>query len=277
MVTFNIRANSPNAGLNQFIQLDVASPDRQKLWISVSPSYADGKLTTLVLHVGNGSANIGEYGYWGKTQSVSIGGNVIAWEKIQTTGYYGIFNEGSIHTIIINYVNGENALEAILMSNAAEKNKMDKTESLTRILYAIGTLRQGVDMTNPTIDVEVPVVENVFVSTLVNYVYLPQFKRYYFINSVATTMTANSALVRLSLHCDVLYSFKDSILDNVARIRRTNDPTFLLPPYVCYGDDEAIRGAPSTFKDYESDKDAFTSDIGTNFGFVIHVNSMGGM
>ena len=81
-------------------------------------------------------------------------------------------------------------------SNVIGKNKKLVTE------YDI-TFKGDSDLIRPTIYLKVDGIPTC------NYAYIPEFKRYYFINSI--TMS-NNKLVRLEMECDVLESFKDDIL-----------------------------------------------------------------
>ena len=84
--------------------------------------------------------------------------------------------------------------------NSSEKNKINK--SISRELTMDGNLRDECSVINPTILVEH--------SNLSNYVYIPEFKRYYFITEM--TIVRNN-LWRISLKVDVLESFKFNILN----------------------------------------------------------------
>lgn len=50
-----------------------------------------------------------------------------------------------------------------------------------------------------------------------NYAYIPDLNRYYFINSMEQL---NLQLVKLSLECDVLETYKEDILNSVTRFKR---------------------------------------------------------
>lgn len=51
-----------------------------------------------------------------------------------------------------------------------------------------------------------------------NYIYLPSTKRYYFIQNVTSV---RQGLIEIECKCDVLYTFKDSILNGYAKITRS--------------------------------------------------------
>ena len=86
--------------------------------------------------------------------------------------------------------------------NSSEKNKIGKL--LSRELTMDGNLRDECSVINPTILVEHSNLSNY------NYVYIPEFKRYYFITEM--TIVRNN-LLRISLKVDVLESFKSDILN----------------------------------------------------------------
>ena len=86
--------------------------------------------------------------------------------------------------------------------NSSEKNKIGK--SLLKELTMDGNLRDECSVINPTI-----LVEHSNLSGY-NYVYIPEFKRYYFITEM--TIVRNN-LWRISLKVDVLESFKKDILN----------------------------------------------------------------
>lgn len=86
--------------------------------------------------------------------------------------------------------------------NSSEKNKIGK--SLSKELTMDGNLRDECSVINPTILVEHSNLSNY------NYVYIPEFKRYYFITEM--TIVRNN-LWRISLKVDVLESFKSDILN----------------------------------------------------------------
>lgn len=112
-----------------------------------------------------------------------------------------------------------------LLINKSEKNKVSK--SVINIMSTTGSIRNNTSITSPVF-----LIKGEF-STISqsNYVYVPEFKRYYYIIDmvqVAGNMT------EISCHCDVLMSFKDEILNNTAVISRQevvynrylNDPNF---------------------------------------------------
>ena len=100
-----------------------------------------------------------------------------------------------------------------LYQSGAEKNRVDKSEFLTSIAEYTGELKSETSIIDPEILIECD-LEDVALS---NYMYIPEFGRYYFITNITSV---RSSLVQFEAHCDVLMSFKDEILANSAIIKR---------------------------------------------------------
>lgn len=98
-------------------------------------------------------------------------------------------------------------MEVKIYKCTAENRHVDKTEYLTEVATMEGALRQkSVSVVDPVI--EVAYNEDIFSC---NYVYIKEFKRYYYISEFSNVV---NGIVALSLHVDVLYSFKDQFLQN---------------------------------------------------------------
>lgn len=98
-----------------------------------------------------------------------------------------------------------------LYTNYSDKNVMDKNISFIKTLT--GTLRDNCSIINPTITIEGLTAEEL---PKTNYVYIPDFGRYYYINNIILKKN----LYELQMHVDVLMSFKDGIRLNNAVISR---------------------------------------------------------
>lgn len=99
-----------------------------------------------------------------------------------------------------------------LYKNLSDKNHVDKdiTQMGNQI---IGYLRDNCSVIDPVIQIE---DYSGFDFSEVNYAYIPDFKRYYYINNI----TLKNKLVELSMHVDVLMSYRDEIRTNTAVISR---------------------------------------------------------
>lgn len=84
--------------------------------------------------------------------------------------------------------------------NNSEKNKISK--NLTNNTHISGTLRNETGVMNPVI-----LIHSVN-PTKFNYVYIPEFNRYYFITDMVSIRTD---IWQIKLHVDVLMSFKNSL------------------------------------------------------------------
>lgn len=99
----------------------------------------------------------------------------------------------------------------VLYNNTSEKNVLNKASHLTQVASLTGTLRSGTNLVDPEIIVELATLPNF------NYAYISEFNRYYFVKNITNV---NNRLWSISLHCDVLYSFKNSILNMKCDVER---------------------------------------------------------
>jgi hypothetical protein len=86
--------------------------------------------------------------------------------------------------------------------STAEKNRVDKSAYLTEIIQSTGTLRRATSIISPEFEFIYNKVPDF------NYVYIPNFNRYYFIDNI---VSLRNAVWTLSLSVDVLMSFKEQI------------------------------------------------------------------
>lgn len=98
--------------------------------------------------------------------------------------------------------------------NKAEPNRLDKTDYLQLYSNITGTLREECDLVNPTITLELNYVPQF------NYVYIPIFNRYYFVNNFRNI---RNKLWEMQLHCDVLMTYKTEILACGGIVGRTGN------------------------------------------------------
>ena len=103
-----------------------------------------------------------------------------------------------------------------LFVNSSPKNKLNKEITLAKDID--GVLRDQASVLNPIILVK-------DVDTEFNYCYIPEFKRYYFLEGI--TRVLNGARI-LQLKCDVLMSFKDEILETKIMLARNTSEGSLI-------------------------------------------------
>ncbi len=89
-----------------------------------------------------------------------------------------------------------------LMNNQEELNKINKNPST--ILSITGSLREETSLIDPVI-----LIEYNGTLTNVNYAYIAEFHRYYFITQIESVRTG---LWRVYMHCDVLKTYAQGIL-----------------------------------------------------------------
>lgn len=101
-----------------------------------------------------------------------------------------------------------------LYYNESENNALNKT--LTQITSLTGTLREESSIIDPVIlisgnDENIP---------FINYAYIPEFHRYYFITNIESV---RKDLWRIHMHVDVLYTYRNAIKANSAIIERNEN------------------------------------------------------
>ena len=94
-------------------------------------------------------------------------------------------------------------------NNNSEPEKIDKSLSSPITLH--GNLKESTSIINPTIIINANDCPNS------NYMYISNFKRYYFINDITSV---RNGLWEIKCHVDVLMSFKDDIRKCNALIER---------------------------------------------------------
>lgn len=95
-------------------------------------------------------------------------------------------------------------------TNLSEKNAINK--NITLIDDFTGTLREESSIIDPVIT-----FTSLSSLSACNYAYIPEFGRYYFVNDI--TCVRNN-YYQVSMHVDVLMTYKDQILANNAIIER---------------------------------------------------------
>lgn len=95
--------------------------------------------------------------------------------------------------------------------NNSEKNKVDK--SLTHIATLSGVLKETTSIIDPVIVIE----GDLSSFTNCNYMIISTFGRSYFVNNIRSV---SNGLIEISAHVDVISTYKDSIRNNRAIIKR---------------------------------------------------------
>lgn len=110
------------------------------------------------------------------------------------------------------------------MNNQEELNKITKNPST--VMTLTGTLRDETDLVNPQI-----IVEYDGTLTNVNYMYIAEFHRYYFITKIESVRTK---LWRVYAHCDVLKTYAEGILGTECVVSRSETRYNLLINDSCF-------------------------------------------
>lgn len=100
-------------------------------------------------------------------------------------------------------------MQVSLYQNVSENYRIDK--SITGIFDADCTLKDGCSIENPVLLLSAGNL------TGCNYLYIPDFNRYYFITDI---VSVRNGLWEISAHVDVLMSFKDEIKACSATFKR---------------------------------------------------------
>lgn len=97
-------------------------------------------------------------------------------------------------------------------NNSSEVNKIGK--ALTELTSLEGTLRQGTSILNPVVRINRALSVEEMKS---NYLYIPEFERYYFITNIESV---RNNIWDISASVDVLETYKLQILENTCVIAR---------------------------------------------------------
>ena len=95
--------------------------------------------------------------------------------------------------------------------NSSENNKLEK--SISQQFSLSGNLRSECSITDPIILIQADA--GTFAG--INYMYIPTFERYYFINDVRSV---RNGFVEINAHVDVLMSFADGIKNCSGIVKR---------------------------------------------------------
>ena len=131
-------------------------------------------------------------------------------------------------------------MQVIFYSNLAEVNRVDKSDYINEIATVEGRLRSRTSVVNPTIEFDIPVVSVYRYIWDCNYIYIPEFCRYYFVNDKSLEYTG---LITFSCTVDVLMTFKKDLMKLNAFIVR-NEKILDTTKYL-KDNDFPIKSAPS--------------------------------
>lgn len=104
-------------------------------------------------------------------------------------------------------------MKILLYKNTSESIRVDKT--LTNEYEFTGTLKEGTSVINPIVNL------NAFNLSTYNYAYIPSIDRYYYITDIKSV---KYGLWEVSMHVDVLMSFKSAMRSSLAIIKSTEEP-----------------------------------------------------
>lgn len=102
--------------------------------------------------------------------------------------------------------------------NKSEKNRIDK--ELEEIVIVTGTLRSESSIIDPIIQARMYSATPDQRVQSINYIYLEEFKRYYFVNNI---VSIRNDLWELQCHVDVLGTYADEIKNQKAIVKRQQD------------------------------------------------------
>lgn len=178
--------------------------------------------------------------------NIPVNASIIVNYAVDTTFYEVILDEGQ----------EADMTSMILYKNSSDVHRVDKTDFLEYVGELVGVFRAPCSIVLPEVVIEYGIVN-------FNYVYIPIFKRYYYVSNVTYI---NKGLLRVSLKVDVLMSFKNTIYNQKGLIKRNefdyNDELV---------DSERVIQNNPVIEKVEASGSIFTPDNGT-----IILNVIGG-
>lgn len=99
-------------------------------------------------------------------------------------------------------------------TNMSQSNVVNK--EISEKGSASGVLRNGTSITDPIVQIELSSTNGMSFSDI-NYVYIEEFHRYYYVTSIRSVY---NNMWEIACHVDVLMSFKDQILSQNAIVAR---------------------------------------------------------
>lgn len=103
-----------------------------------------------------------------------------------------------------------------LFTCTSERNRIDKSDYISNRFTMEGALRNESSVTNPVILIE----KTNPVSVKYNYMYIEEFKRWYFIDDI---VSVRDKLWEIHASVDVLYSFKNDILSTYCILEKAEN------------------------------------------------------
>lgn len=129
----------------------------------------------------------------------------------RTTGSMVIRDATNDVVVSVKGILNQDNIYVVLYNNTSEKNRLDKTNYLTEISTLSGVFRDEVDLTDVDIDIEYDIVDTDYGALYnINYVYIPIFRRFYFVDNISFT---RKNLITLKCSIDVLYTYRAKILE----------------------------------------------------------------
>ncbi len=110
----------------------------------------------------------------------------------------------------------ENSITLILYKNTAEPHRVNKAGYLETVGEIGGVFRDSASYSSLQIDIEYDKLIDF------NYIYLVEFDRYYYVSDVTTV---NNKLWTLTLDIDVLYTYRNAIMNLDGFIDRNENTT----------------------------------------------------
>lgn len=108
-------------------------------------------------------------------------------------------------------------MEVVFYKSTADNRRLDKTTAIHKLYGVVAHLKETTSILNPTFIIANNPKLNL---SQVNYMYVPELGRYYFITDIAT-MTSNR--LAITGHVDVLMTYKDAISAKKCLIERSED------------------------------------------------------
>lgn len=134
-------------------------------------------------------------------------------------------------------------MDIYMYKNSAEKIVLNKDNYLSSEIHLSGYLRDECDIINPVIEISKAAYSKIWYGTETvdvqstgqdvmsenpyavpehNYIYIPKFKRYYFVDNITSV---RKGLWRISMSVDVLMSFRDKINNLTGIVKRSTIAT----------------------------------------------------